>query len=141
MGKGKRFLVDGTDAIEMPGTTPRVHLAPPSITLFAVAFFIPGMMREPLSPLFISEALMRKSTFAVTLFLLAVISWFGCGSPRVGGAKPAVQKLEYLRRYWTSFGIDEKGLNDLGDQGWEVCGVVPGSAASDREVIFKRPKQ
>ena len=91
---------------------------------------------------------MRKATPGIALLLLTVIAWFGSQGkpPRTADStkpalQPATQKLEYLRRYWTSFGTDATGLNALGAQGWEVCGVVPGTSSTDREVIFKRPKQ
>jgi hypothetical protein len=55
--------------------------------------------------------------------------------------QPATTRFEYFRQYWTSLGTDAMGLNALGEQGWEVCGVVPGTSSSEREVIFKRAKQ
>ena len=86
---------------------------------------------------------MRKSTVAVALVFLAVVVWFGLqGSPpRAAEAKPAVQKLEYRIVNWGLISAG-KTLSDLGDQGWEICGVVPDTrATSDAAVIFKRSKQ
>jgi hypothetical protein len=84
---------------------------------------------------------MRKSTFTIALVLLAVAVWFGLhdNSPRAAdAAKPAAQKWEYLQRNWEILANDKNGLNDLGDKGWEMCGISPGRFT---EVIFKRPKQ
>ncbi len=84
---------------------------------------------------------MGKSAFAIALFLLAVIAWFGFqGNPprAADAAKPAAQKLEYLQRSWEVLANDKNGMNDLGDKGWEMCGISPGRFTT---VIFKRPKQ
>jgi len=88
----------------------------------------------------IPEAIMRKSTFAVAVLLLVGIAWLGLqgNSPRAADAKPAVQKWEYQKISWS---VTSEGdtLNQLGDKGWEMCGVVPGAAYTT--LIFKRPKQ
>jgi hypothetical protein len=84
---------------------------------------------------------MRKSTFTVALLLLVVTAWFGVqsNSPRAADAKPAPQKLEYRTLSWNAVTLQGQTLNDLGDQGWEMCGDVPGTAYTT--LIFKRPKQ
>jgi hypothetical protein len=83
---------------------------------------------------------MRKSTFVLAMFLLVVTAWLGVqgNSPRAADAKPAVQKWEYQKISWS---VTSEGdtLNQLGDKGWEMCGVVPGAAYTT--LIFKRPKQ
>ncbi len=87
---------------------------------------------------------MRKSTLTVALVLLAVAVWFGLqgNPPRAADApKPAVQKLEYHVVSWSLVNAGVT-LKDLGDQGWEMCGVVPEHPSTgDTAVIFKRPKQ
>ena len=64
---------------------------------------------------------MRKASLGIALVLLTVIAWFVSqgNPPRAADStkpavQPATQKLEYLRRYWTSFGTDATGLNALG---------------------------
>jgi hypothetical protein len=96
---------------------------------------------------------MRKSTFTFALILLAVVAWFGLqGSPprAADAVKPVVQKFDYLQRNWldvagrqTPMGSgqgDPRGLNELGDKGWELCGVI-GAPPQSVTVVFKRPKQ
>jgi hypothetical protein len=90
---------------------------------------------------------MRKSTFTVALVLLAVLVWFGLqgGQPRAAdAAKPAAQKFEYKQDEWSHLDGGST-LNVLGDEGWEMCGVIPKRVSSPRPddavVIFKRPKQ
>jgi hypothetical protein len=87
---------------------------------------------------------MRNVAFAICVSVLTTV--IGCNQPSAGDsgrspAKLAAPKLEYMREYWTSLGTDAAKLNTLGEQGWEVCAVVPGTSGSDREVVFKRPKQ
>lgn len=36
--------------------------------------------------------------------------------------------------------IDEQALNELGKDGWEMCGVSPSSNLYSRALYFKRPK-
>jgi len=36
--------------------------------------------------------------------------------------------------------IDEQALNELGRDGWEMCGVSPSSDLYSMELYFKRPK-
>ena len=83
---------------------------------------------------------MRKSTFAVAMLLLVVIAWLGLqgNSPRAADAKRVVPRWEYQKISWS---VTSEGdtLNQLGDKGWEMCGVVPGAAYTT--LIFKRPKQ
>ncbi len=83
---------------------------------------------------------MGKSAFAVAMFLLVVIAWLGLqgSSPRAADAKPAAQKWEYQKISW-SITSEGETLNQLGDKGWEMRGVVPGAAYTT--LIFKRPKQ
>ena len=105
----------------------------------------PDMMGASLTILtYPGGAQCANSTFTAALFLLAVVVSFGLqGNPprAADAAKPATQKLEY-RIVNGGLVTAGKTLSDLGEQGWEVCGVVPGTATeSDKEVIFKRPKQ
>ena len=69
---------------------------------------------------------MRKSTFALAMLLLVVIAWLGLqgNSPRAADAKPAVPRWEYQKISW-SVTSEGETLNQLGDKGWEMCGVVP----------------
>jgi len=48
-----------------------------------------------------------------------------------------VQKWEYKMDPWLIEGL----LTDSGDQGWEMCGIVPEDASHNVKVIYKRPKQ
>jgi hypothetical protein len=98
------------------------------------------MIGNFVTPLLIPEAPMRKSTFALAVLLLVVIAWLGLpgNSPRAADAKPAVQKWEYQKISW-SVTSEGETLNQLGDKGWEMCGVVPGPSYTT--LIFKRPKQ
>jgi hypothetical protein len=91
---------------------------------------------------------MRKSSFVLALVFLVVIAWFGLqsNSPRAADAKPVVQKVEYLHRGWNEVNAvwppdAADGLKDLGDHGWELCGVIPKTSGGDADLIFKRPKQ
>lgn len=82
---------------------------------------------------------MRRSTFSLALGLLLAIVWLGLqiGSPRAAeDSKSAVQKWEYR----TASG-DAPGLNKLGSEGWEMCGVVKDPRDSFFTVYLKRPLQ
>jgi hypothetical protein len=84
---------------------------------------------------------MRKSTFVLAVLLLAAIAWIGLqgNSPRAAdAAKPAAQKFEYMQTDWQDA---EKELNNLGRNGWEVCGVIPNQIQWQSVVIYKRPAQ
>ena len=79
---------------------------------------------------------MRKLAFAVGLSILSAV--LGCtNQPHT---KPAVQQFEYKHAEW--FSLESNLLSSLGDEGWEMCGVIPVSSGLERTVvIFKRPKQ
>ena len=68
---------------------------------------------------------MRKSTFALAVSFLAAFVWFGAqlNQPRAAedAAKPASQKWEY--RWQQSEHASAASLNEIGEQGWEACGV------------------
>jgi hypothetical protein len=93
---------------------------------------------------------MRKSTFAIALPFLAAIVWFGSqlNQPRAAedAAKPAIQKWEYHCQ--DNGEIDQAALNNLGEKGWEACGIstyiTSRSGNTGRhvtQVLFKRLKQ
>jgi hypothetical protein len=87
------------------------------------------------------EVPMRPSTFAVALSFLIAFAWIDLHGdpPRAAEAKPSIQKLEYRNISWNATGLEGQTLNDLGDQGWEMCGTVRGDNYTT--LIFKRPKQ
>jgi hypothetical protein len=51
-------------------------------------------------------------------------------------ASPAVQKWEYQK---VNFYFEDKSLNDLGDEGWELVAVAPNSHGQ-HVAYFKRRK-
>jgi hypothetical protein len=89
---------------------------------------------------------MRKLTFAIALMFLVAAAWLSMRNnlSHAADAKPVVQKLEYLQHTWIELNEQPNGghslLEDLGNQGWEMCGVIPVSG-SNAYVILKRPKQ
>jgi len=84
---------------------------------------------------------MRKQPFALALLILVVIAWCGSQSksPYAADAKPPVQRFEYAQHFYNEIehieGQPNLLLKELGDKGWEMCGVVGNS------VFFKRPRQ
>ncbi len=89
---------------------------------------------------------MRKSTFVIALLFLVAIAWLGLQSrsPYAADAKPPVNGFEYVKHNWTELTPVEGRpdlLKELGDKGWEMCGVVPMHGYSEAAVYFKRPKQ
>ncbi len=87
---------------------------------------------------------MRKLILAAIPSTLAVAIWFGyqSNSPHAADVKTAAHKLEYHREYWSDLDTGDrktKQLNELGSEGWEMCGIVSNGPASP-VVIFKRPR-
>ena len=84
---------------------------------------------------------MRQLTFAVALSFLVAVAWIGLHGdpPRAAEAKPSIQKLEYRHISWNATGLEGQTLNDLGDQGWDLCGTI--RSDNYTTLIFKRPKQ
>jgi hypothetical protein len=77
----------------------------------------------------------RDVLFLIALVALAAGWWID--HQRI--ARLAQQKWEYR----TAIGFnrnDKQWLNDLGDDGWELCGVTPESGNA-LTLVFKRPKQ
>ncbi|HEV3415717.1 MAG TPA: hypothetical protein VG056_02855 [Pirellulales bacterium] len=86
---------------------------------------------------------MRKSTFAIALVLFAVVLWFGLEGkpPRAAGTEPTPHRFEYsIGTFGDLTENNRKGLKDLGDNGWEMCGVASSGEPKNALVIFKRPK-
>lgn len=54
------------------------------------------------------------------------------------GRSVQMQKWEYI--IISAYG-DEKILDKLGEDGWEMCGVVPTSQMHTATLYFKRPKR
>jgi hypothetical protein len=96
------------------------------------------------------EAAMRKSTFALAVSFLAALVWFGAqlNQPRAAedAGKHAIQKWEY--RWQQSENTSPASLNEMGEQGWEACGVSHQTqnqngttTVSVTYVLLKRQKQ
>jgi hypothetical protein len=87
------------------------------------------------------EAPMRKSTFVLAVLFLVAIVWMGLqgNSPHAADAPAGVQKFEYKTTTWAS--ENDSTRNALGDQGWDLCAVIPGKQLDNSVLIFKRPKQ
>jgi hypothetical protein len=49
----------------------------------------------------------------------------------------SVQQWEYKIK---TIYVDEQALNELGKDGWEMCGVSPSSQLYSMALYFKRPK-
>ena len=80
------------------------------------------------------------------LLLLVVFSVTAGGAWQAAEKPPAVQKWEYkelkaLAKYGTQpVDVDEKAVNKLGDEGWELVAASSTNGGTDK-FYFKRPKQ
>lgn len=75
-----------------------------------------------------------------SLMAASLLVLWNSASPGQATAAQAVTAWEYETFQGNIVGAD-RPLEELGQKGWELCGVVPGERQVDSFYIFKRPKR